>query len=179
MRCFIALEIPEHIRSKIFHKFENLKNKNLFGGKFVEKQNLHLTLKFLGSLTNEEIENVKRDLKEVKFHKFSCEVGKPGFFDAKYIRVIWIELLSDKLKELHEKIDLTTSRIQKDYKQFNSHITTARVNSVFDKKSLIQEIKNIHLRNLNFDVNEFVLMKSELTKQGTKYKILDRFNLEN
>ena len=179
MRCFIAIDLPEEIKSKIFHKFENLQDKNLFRGKLTEKENLHLTLKFLGSLTNEEIKIIKEKLREIKFGKFSCDIGKIGIFDEHYIKIIWVELLSDKLNELRNKIDEATSEIPMGHEKFTSHITVLRVKSVIDKQKLLEGIKKINFKNLNFKIKEFLLMKSELMRQGPKYKILGKFNLEN
>jgi len=176
MRCFIAIEFPEHIKARIFHEFENLKNKNLFRGKFIEKENLHLTLKFLGKITNEELEKIKKELKEIKFEKFDCYIGKTGFFNnEKYIRIIWVELISDKLNELQKQIDKATSEISRDSKKFDSHITTARVKSIINKQALIKEVKRIQFKNLDFEVKEFVLIKSELFSDGPKYKTIDKF----
>ena len=60
MRTFVAIELPEDVRAKIFHAFEKLKSFNVLRGKFVEKDNLHLTLKFLGELTEKQITDVKK-----------------------------------------------------------------------------------------------------------------------
>lgn len=180
MRCFIAIEISQHAKARIFHEFENLKSKNLLRGKFVEKENLHLTLKFLGEITNEEIEKIKRGLKEINFKRFDCYIGKIGFFnDKNHIKVIWVELVSNKLNELQKQIDKATFEIKRDYKKFNSHITTVRVKSVINKPLLIKEIKRIHFKNLDFEIKEFVLMKSELFPERSKYKIIKKFELKN
>ena len=176
MRCFIAIDLPEHVKAKIFHEFENLQNKNLLRGKFIEKENLHLTLKFLGGITNEELEEIKKRLKEVNFERFGCHVGKTGFFnDEDHIKVIWVELVSEKLNELQKKIDQATPGIVRDYKKFNSHVTTTRVKSIINKRGLVEEIKKIHFKNLDFEIKEFFLMKSELFPEGSKYKIIEKF----
>ncbi len=177
MRCFIAIDLPEHVKAKIFHAFETLQDKNLFHGKFVEKENLHLTMKFLGSISEEKMEEVREKLREIKFEKFDCGIGKAGVFDENYVKVIWVDLLSNKLKELQEQVTDKFLEIPSDYKEFSSHITTARVSSVPDREKLIEEIKKINFKKLGFEVNEFLLMKSELMRGGPKYKILERYKL--
>ena len=180
MRCFIAIEIPQHAKARIFHEFENLKSKNLLRGNFVEKENLHLTLKFLGEITNEGIEKIKKELKEIKFKRFDCYIGKTGFFnDENHIKVIWVDLVSKELNELQKQIDKATFELKRDYKKFNSHITAVRVKSIIGKPSLIKEVKRIHFKNLDFEIKEFVLMKSELFSEGPKYKIIKKFELKN
>jgi 2'-5' RNA ligase len=179
MRCFIAIEFPEHVKARIFHKFETLQNQTLFRGKFVEKENLHLTLKFLGEITNKELEKIKKRLNEIKFERFDCHVGKTGFFkNEDHIRVIWVELVSEKLNELQKRIDEATSEIPRYSKKFDLHITTARVKSILKKQSLIREVKKIHFKNLDFEITEFFLMKSELFPEGAKHKSIEKFKLK-
>lgn len=177
MRCFIAIDLLEHVKAKIFHAFETMQDKNLFRGKFVEKENLHLTLKFLGSISEEKLEEVRKKLREIKFEKFDCKIGKAGVFDENYVKVIWVDLLSDKLKELQKQITDKFPEIPSDYKEFSSHITTARVSSVPNRIKLIEEIKKINLKKLGFEIDEFLLMKSEMMRKGLKYKILERYKL--
>ena len=176
MRCFIAIELPEHVKSKIFHEFQTLKDKNLFGGKFVEKENLHLTLRFLGNLTKEKIEKISKKMREINFNGFRCMIGRSGFFDnEKRIRVIWIETISKSLEQLEKKISERLPEYPPESGKFSPHITVARVEYINDRKGLIENIKNVHLKNLNFDVDEFILMKSELTREGARHKVLERF----
>ncbi len=181
MRVFISIEPSEHVKSRIFHEFENLQKRNLFKGRFVKKDDLHLTLKFLGEISEEKVNEIKEKLKEVKFEKFECEVGKVGVFNnEKFIKVIWVELKSDKLLELEKKISEIFPELSFD-KKFVPHITVARVVSVNNKEELIKAIKKIHFKNLKFEVNEFFLMKSELMKkkiEGSRYKIIERYKLE-
>lgn len=175
-RVFVAIDLPDHVKTKLFKTFVNLP-KNLFSGKKTEKENLHLTLKFLGDVKEEEIEKIKNKLKGIKFNKFSCEVGKAGFFDdEEHIKVIWVELISDEIKELQKLISKELPEFF-DEKEFNSHITLARVGKVLGRKKLVEEIGNIHFKNLDFEIDGFVLMKSELFPKGPKYKIIEKFPL--
>ena len=76
MRVFIAINLPEDIKAKVFHEFEIVQNSGLVTGNFVEKENLHLSLKFLGEVSEEEIEKIKKKLSEIKFKKLDVEIGK-------------------------------------------------------------------------------------------------------
>jgi len=174
MRCFIAIDLPDEIKSKLFHDFDNFKKRRLFLGKNTEKNNLHLTLKFLGDLTEEEIEKTENVLRKIKFPKFSCSLGKSGFFGHESrINVIWIALLSEKLIELEKEITNVLGNPEK----FAPHITLSRIRKVFNKKKLAEAIQNFNFKNSGFEVKEFLLMKSELTKDGPKHKVLEKFPL--
>lgn len=178
MRCFVAVDLPSHTKSRIFHKFGILGSKGLFRGKLVKKDNLHLTLKFLGNLSEDKIKEVKKKLKNIKFSKFEGKIGNTGFFDHENnIKVIWVELLSNKLEKLQKEIDKEVKYFGPQTKEFQSHITMARVTQVLNRQELVKEVKNMNFRKLDFEVNEFLLLKSELTKQGPKYKVLEKFKL--
>jgi 2'-5' RNA ligase len=172
MRVFLAIDFPESVKSRIFHKFEILSRKNLFRGKPVEKDNLHLTLKFFGNVSEKKLDKIKQQMKKIKFEKLNCEVGKIGFFDNENnIKVIWFEFLNEKLKFLNDVVEKEFGR---DKKPFSSHITVARVKQVTNKQELLKELKGLNFKNLKFEINEMVLMKSILTSRGSKYKILER-----
>ncbi|MEK6906740.1 MAG: RNA 2',3'-cyclic phosphodiesterase [Nanoarchaeota archaeon] len=179
MRIFIAINLSESARAKVFHEFETLEKKNFFKGRFVEKENLHLTLKFMGDLPLERVEDAKKKLKELKFKKFKCSVGKPGVFNSEnHIKVIWVELISKEIGEIERQISEKFSEIKSDFEKFNSHITIARVNSVTNKEGLINYLKKINFKNLDFEVKEILLMKSELTPRGPIYRVIEKFTLE-
>lgn len=71
MRTFIAIDLPKELKEKIFTYA-----RRLAGGiniKLVEKENLHLTLLFLGEMAEEEKERVMRVLRSA-----SCRIGELG-----------------------------------------------------------------------------------------------------
>ena len=183
MRTFIAIELPEDIKSKIFHASETLTNKNFFRGKFVEKKDLHLTLKFLGEMPEEKVDEIKKKLKEIKFEKFFGEIKSSGIFpDEKKgnIKIVWVDLISDKLNEFQSKIVEKFPEISSDLRKFAPHITIVRVESAINKRRMIEEIEKIHFKNLKFEIKEFVLMKSEamaVKTEGSKYKVIERYKL--
>lgn len=176
MRYFIAIDLPINVKAGIFRESKKLQRKNLFKGNFTKRENLHLTLKFLGSLTNKEVEKIREKLREINFKKLFCKIGKVGFFyNGKKIRIIWVDLLSNKLNRLQKKI---SGLLERENESFNSHITIARVKSVSNQRRLIEKVEEINFKKISFEVKEFVLMKSDLTKQGRKYSILEEYNLK-
>ena len=179
MRCFISIDLPSHVKSRIFHKFGVLGSKGLFKGKLVKKDDLHLTLKFLGNLSEDKIKEVKRKLKEIKFSKFEGKIGRTGFLDNQdNIKCVWVELLADKIDKLQEEINKTLGGVKKeDSLKFNPQIIMAKIDQVLNKQELVKEVQNMNFKKLDFEVKEFLLVKSELTKKGAQYKILDKFVL--
>ncbi|MBI4116874.1 RNA 2',3'-cyclic phosphodiesterase [Candidatus Pacearchaeota archaeon] len=177
---FIAIDLPEHLKAEIFKKAENLYGKKLFYGNITEKNNLHLTLRFLGEVSSDKMDEVIRKIQELKLKKFSCSTGKIGFFDDEnHIRVIWIELVSDEFNKIDAEISKAFTEFQSDHEKFTPHMTMARVKSVTNRKEFVEELKKIRLRKADFEVSEICLMKSELTRGGPKYKTIEKIALSD
>lgn len=179
MRCFIAIDLPIHVKSRIFHKFELLFKKRLFKGKYTDKDSLHLTLKFFGEISEEKIKEIDKELQKMKFGKFECDMGDIGFFGGEEnIKIIWVEMVAKEIYKLQEEISNVLKSGRKRDDKFVSHITTARVKAVVNKNELLKELRNFNFKKLKFEVDEFLLMKSELTPEGPKYKILKKYKLD-
>ena len=176
MRCFIAIDIPKKIKEKISHESQLLHKKNIFKGKATEKENLHLTLKFLGEVSEEQIKKISEKLRSINFKKFKAKVSETGVFDENIIKIIWLKINGPE--GLQKEIDENLKDLFNKEARFMSHLTIARVQSTEDKDNLLQEIKKIKLSE-EFIVDKFELMKSELFPAGPKYKILEEFKLSD
>ncbi len=178
MRCFIAIELPQEIKARIFHEVEILKDSGLIKGNFVQKEGLHLTIKFLGDTTEEQVKKIKESLKKIKFKPFDITIKDFGFFPSEdHIKVLWLGVYSDKIKDFFKVVHEATPEFKISHEDFSPHLTLARVKSVKNKESLLDKIKHLKKINNAFVVKDFVLMKSELTREGTKYKVLEKFEL--
>jgi len=136
MRLFIAIEIPEDIKdyiAKIQESIDNTTNKI----RFVNKNQIHLTLKFLGEVQPNNLENVKTSLKKIIFNPFSAHLDKIGVFpNENYIRVVWIGLNPEEpILELQNNIDKNLMELFKKEKDFKPHLTLARVKYIENKEN--------------------------------------------
>ena len=174
MRTFIAIDIPEEIKKEI-EKIQDLLPE--FSGKKTEKENLHLTLKFLGEIPESEIENIGKKLKEIKFRKFEAELSFLGVFDENFIRIVWIKLSG--FEKLQKEIDEKLSDMFEKEKRFMSHLTLARVKNIKDKKNFLSELGKIKYDKKKFVVSEFKLKKSELTREKPVYSDIKKYRLES
>jgi len=177
-RCFIALDLPLEAVNEIENIQNKLKKKVLFTGKFTERTNLHLTLKFLGEISNEKIEEVKKRLSNVKLDfEINAELGEVGVFNKKFIRIIWIKLNGKGIFDLQKQIDDQLKCLFPIEERFMSHITIARVTSVGAKSELLEYLKSIKPKNIKFKINSFSFKKSELLENGPIYENLEEYNL--
>jgi 2'-5' RNA ligase len=178
MRTFIALDLPREIIKEVQGIQKILKKKNLFTGKFTEIENLHLTLKFLGEISDEKSEEIKKRLKEIKSSGFYCEIGEVGVFTKQFIKIIWIKLNGKGIFNLQKEIDKKLSDLFEPEERFMSHLTIARVKHVSSKKDLLDYLKSVKPSKLKFYCNKFYLKKSELKPEGPEYEDLEEYELK-
>ncbi|MBU2496731.1 MAG: RNA 2',3'-cyclic phosphodiesterase [Nanoarchaeota archaeon] len=175
MRCFISIDVPENLREELIKIQEQLKMQDL-NAKFVEKDNFHLTLKFIGEISDSKIESIKEKLKQVKYRKFKTHFGKLGVFPSEnYIRVIWLSLEPEQ--EFSKIASQINTFLPFGDKRFASHVTLARVRMIKDKKSLIEKIKKIKIPKMEFNVENFKLKKSAVMRTGPVYEDLCVYDL--
>ncbi|OYT42922.1 MAG: RNA 2',3'-cyclic phosphodiesterase [Candidatus Aenigmarchaeota archaeon ex4484_56] len=173
MRCFIAINIPEKIKSKIGNLLSIFENR---GVKKVKPENFHITLKFLGEINN--IEEIDKLLREINYKKFKVCFGDMGIFpNFNFIRVVWIGIESGK-KEITELQNMIENKLVgfKKEKNYEPHLTIFRVKYLTDKNKFIEQIRNIKLTDC-FIVESFDLMKSDLNKEGPIYTKLKSYYL--
>ena len=175
-RCFIALELPLEVKKQLKNLQEILPKENV-SLKLVEPQNLHLTLKFFGEISEEKMQHIKNQLKKFKSKKFIGMINEVGLFSEKFVKVIWVNLSDlnsgEDIKKLHQKIELLTEEVGlKKNKIWKSHITLARVKSFNPKfkEKFIEKIKKIIPKQTSFEALSISFKKSRLTKKGPIYE---------
>jgi len=172
VRTFISIDLPENIKKEIQRIQDLLPD---FVGKKTEQENLHLTLKFLGEIDNEKVEEIKKRLKLVKIKAFEAEVDNLGVFSEKFVRIVWIHLKG--AEKLQEEVDKALKEIFDKEERFMSHITIARVKSIKNKMDFLSKLKEIKIPKLKFKVDSFQFKKSELFPQGPRYEVIEGYNL--
>ncbi len=173
IRCFVSLPLPKQVKNEIVRIQSELKKQNLFNGKFTHPDNLHLTLKFLGEITEKELISVDKQLKKLSNYPFEIQLSDPGVFSRNYIRIIWMHLLG--ANQIQAKIDKALSSLFPVEKRFMSHITLARVKSLKSKNHLLAFIDRIEYTSISACVDQVYLMKSKLSSQGPTYEVLETY----
>jgi 2'-5' RNA ligase len=178
MRLFIAIDLPEQAKESI-EKIK-LELKGIKGIKPVAKENIHLTLKFLGEVEDANIKDITLALESVKFKPFKICISKMGFFPSEQrIQVVWADAEpAEPFFELKKEIDKALPMFKDDH-SFKNHITFARIKYIahdFDKKKIIEMVKNKQLDKTKFLVDKFRLYKSDLTPAGPVYEVVKEFS---
>ena len=184
MRSFIAINLDDSLRNEIDRATANLKS-GKWDVKWVAAANLHITLKFLGEITEDSVAELKEVLPSIASHNesFALKFKGVGIFpDRKRPRVIWIDILeSDKLIKLQEQVEenLLTVGFNREDRPFSPHLTIGRVRSSAGKESLLGAVETLKDRDFgNIGVNNISLMKSDLRPGGAQYTSIAEFSLK-
>lgn len=161
-RVFIAINLPEDIKKELI--FFQAKWPDL-PCRWTKKENLHITLEFLGYLTDEGIIELCQKTKEMASKKevFSVHLNKIcyGPPDKKPPRMVWV--MGEKIREFN----------------FTPHITLGRIRTWQFRQMEPEERPEINEKifppagGLTFQVNSIEVMESRLKRGGAEYTILE------
>lgn len=175
-RVFIAINLPESLKIKLA-KFQS-KWPDL-PAKWTKKENLHITLAFLGYVQDDEIPEILRKTEEIaKKHKpFQLNFNKICYGPPKKaLRMVWaMGEKSEELRGLQSDLENSLSNLpfKKENRSYSSHITLARIRQWEFKQIELEERPQIEeLIDLSFEVNSIELMESQLKRTGAKYIVL-------
>lgn len=167
MRLFIGIDLPEEIKERVFALEMELPKESI---KPVAKENLHVTIKFLGECDEEKAKEIVSALGKVKNEKIEINVKGVGAFpNMNYINVVWVGVEGD-LEPLVRKIE---NALNLKNERFDGHITIARVRRKIDAKQFFEKHGRENFGG--FTTKSFVLYKSTLTPQGPVYEKLKEF----
>jgi len=129
MRLFFALNFDESTKNALMRVVDNLKEVTL-SGNYTLRDNLHVTLAFLGERSNEELETIKKAMANIVCKPFTMVFSGVGSFTRGDIaRLYWIGIESnpvlDALFSSVRKV-LADAGIQLEEKEFVPHLTIGR-----------------------------------------------------
>lgn len=171
MRAFTAFEIPDELKSKL-SKIIGQKESQLTGVKWVEKENLHITCKFLGEVSESQLKELISELEKNLRKGISIRVKITGFGafpDFRRPRVLWlgVEGEKEKLVKVWEEVEKATSKLKIGERERNyiPHLTIGRVKIPLsvEKNFIDFSSEEIHISNLT-------LFQSTLTPSGPIYR---------
>lgn len=182
MRAFIAIPLTEETRNFLEAIIQKLKKIPL-DAKWVEVNNLHITLKFLGEVHAEKIVKVKDVLRHIEklFVEFKIALRDFGFFPTENTpRIFFVSTdREDILGKMADKLEDDLAKLGfKKEGRFHSHITLARLKSRRNVEVLKREIRKINLSHY-FLVQAVTLYKSTLTERGPIYEEIFRIHLKS
>ena len=181
MRLFVALDIPEDVRAAIGALVKQLREQ-LRDARWVRIEGAHVTLKFIGEVPTEKMEDIKAALRTVPFPASIKIIYRGiGFFpNERRPRVLWAGIeAGPPLGALASAVDasLEPLGISREQRAFSPHLTLARLDSPKNQNRLHEGIAAAGKLEFGSGVaNEFHLYQSVLKRGGAEYTRLASYS---
>lgn len=179
-RIFVAVNLPEDLKNNLLKYREKWPDLPV---RWAKKEKIHITLAFLGYLSEEEILEVCQAVRMVaaKSQPFSISLNKIVYGPPKKTppRMIWVEGESNKdLAKLQNELEKNLLEFRSEKRQFKPHITLGRIKTWQWKEMNPEERPEVNEEiNLNFEVEAIEVMESFLKKTGPEYAVLESAKL--
>jgi len=187
MRTFIAIELSDELKASLARVQSHLKCSDA-DVKWVEKENIHLTLKFLGEITEDKAANIKTIMDKIgsSSKPFKISLKDIGAFpNTESPRIIWVGLNkgAEESAEITKRLEEELSKIGFEFetRPFAAHLTIGRVRSLKNKEALKEKIcsssASIFSTNNSQWIISLTLFQSTLTSKGSIYTKLHEARL--
>lgn len=189
IRSFIAIELPEEVRSGLRRLQAELRSAGHAFVKWVAPESIHLTLKFLGNISVEKVAAITAVMEEAGqgASSFQLKIGGLGAFpNLRRPRVLWLGIAgeTDRLVVLQRRIDdgLVALGFAREIRPFTPHLTLARLRqgtSPRDQQTFGELVMKTPLEaSYEVSVNSLSLMRSQLLPGGAVYSRLAEVKLK-
>jgi 2'-5' RNA ligase len=182
IRSFIAIEVPHSLQMRLEELQRELRRMEA-GVKWVRPEGIHLTLKFMGSIGQEDLEKITRVTAPVvaAWNPFELRIHGVGCFpSSRNPRIIWvgIDRGSEEASLLQKAIEEKAADLgfTPEPRLFKPHLTVGRVRTPIGRDAFVQGMeKNKDVEIGTFLATEVYLFKSELKPSGAVYTKLQTF----
>ncbi len=173
VRAFVAIDLTEEIRNAFLELQEPLRG--IRGGlRVVDPALLHMTLKFLGDVSEEAVPRIVSALQTVSFSPYEIHIGRISSNSRHRPRVIWADVDDDgRSAELAGVIEETLEPLgfAREKRPFRPHITVTRVKTFHPAiPSVLESLSSWEAGSM--EVSRFFLKKSTLTPEGPIYETM-------
>lgn len=184
IRSFVAIELPQETRNKLVIIQEKIKQSQV-KVRWVNPKGIHLTLKFLGNVHPDQIDEIAAVASQVIREESVlslCAADLGAFPNLRNPKVIWVGIKGDleRLARIQARLEeeLVPLGFAREQRGFRPHLTLGRVKDRRNRQALIDAIAALESPEFNsFDVAEIILYKSDLKPTGAIYTKLHRMSL--
>jgi 2'-5' RNA ligase len=189
VRCFIAVELPDEIKSGLKKLQAQLKSGSQSPVKWVDPYSIHLTLKFLGNVASDRTGSITEAMKEASqgVSPFQLEVKDLGVFpNLRRVQVAWVGVSGevDKLARLQQQIESALAGLgfAPENRRFTPHLTLARLRdraSPEERQRFGQLIADTRFEAAySLPVEAINLIRSQLSREGAIYSRISSVELK-
>ena len=188
IRSFIAIELPDELKRRLGQLESRLKSGKQSWVKWVDPDNIHLTLKFLGNIAVDRTGEITGAIEEAAqgISPFHLEVKDLGVFpNFKRVQVAWVGISGDidELSQLQQNIESSLARLgfASESRSLMPHLTLARLRDrafLDEQQKFGQLIAETRFEAGTFRVDAISLMRSQLTRKGAIYSRISSVQLK-
>lgn len=178
IRLFAGIELPEDVAEHVYTLHGGVPN-----AKWVDKEKLHLTLRFFGNIQEDVASTLHDELCKIRFPSFDISLTQLGYFDTGITpNHLWVGVnYYQALDELTNKIDNIAKGcgLAKDRFKFHAHVTLASLHGTTLPEVMDFISANNLFKTREFKVYYFTLFSSHAREngQGKNYRIEARYPL--
>jgi 2'-5' RNA ligase len=170
LRLFVALQLPFEVRQRLTGLMGGV-----HGARWQNDSQLHLTLRFIGEVTETQADDIDSALQAVAFTPFPVALRGVGLFgDLRKPRMLWAGVAPEApLAHLAQKLDNALVRIglPAETRKFTPHVTLARFKGPSGRVERFLA-ENDYLTSPEWMVERFTLFRSHLAHSGAIYQPL-------
>jgi RNA 2',3'-cyclic 3'-phosphodiesterase len=179
MRLFVGIDLPGEIKDGLAALIELLR-RGAPEAKWVPRDNLHLTIAFLGEVSEERVTAIEGALRAAATGKSAIDTALAGlgaFPSARRARVVWAGLddAAGRMAALASDVStaLGPAGFEPEKRTWTAHLTLARLRTPADVSALLSE----RVAPASFAVSEITLFRSRLARPAPRYEAVGRFPL--
>jgi len=176
-RLFVAIDLPVNIRERLSFMCCGLP-----GARWLDPEQMHLTVRFIGDVNSTVFQDVREALTEVRGEMFSMQLEGVGFFPPRgNPRVVWAGIRkNEQLVQIRNRVEsvLIRAGLKPESRKYSPHITLARLKNTPVSKVGAYLTHNSMFMSEEFQVAEFLLYSSVLSSKGAKHFVEVRYPLD-
>lgn len=162
-RLFVGIDLPSEIKLKLGSLCVGLP-----GARWVDPGNFHLTLRFIGEVTDAAVIDIDAALMRIGTSRFMLTLAGVGYFGK---RTVWVGVEDAPLLMMLQgdvESALQSAGLAPEVQPFFPHVKLARLRRPGRRfRDFLTE--NASFRSEPFEVEQFSLIESQLTKKGSIY----------
>lgn len=174
-RLFLGVFPPDSVRDQLLGVCHGIS-----GAAWVKPHQLHLTLRFFGSVTEDEANTLSQALATLRHPRFDISVLGAGVFPGlRRAHVVWAGLQPRApLVALKQDVDAVVGP-DPEARRYRPHLTLARFRSPPPQRELQKFLQvQADLQSPPFTVQKVLLIESHLRPQGSLYSVRQEVALE-
>lgn len=182
MRAFIAIDLERNLAGHVKRMQESLRETGA-DVKFVEPENLHFTVKFLGEVSEQDLEGISRTVSHSVsgFKPFRIGIDGLAYFGSeRHIRTIFLDVKGgrERLQEILSTVNEALDYIRHEDHKPRPHLTIGRVRSSKNREILLEKLRGLsYVKIGEMDVKFVKLKQSVLAKKGPAYSDVKAFEI--